>query len=164
MLQGAVIGTTMAIVALLKHVGNREVTAKSDGSRQLWLSTGIAILGWVCTLIGLLFLLSPTLVDEEGLWKIATPTGIVFSGMGIWVLLTYYNHTLRFDARQVWITDEWGREEVFYFSEVKHAGIHKRSGNLRVVITDGRTVEVSPYLKGYATFEATLRRFIVQQY
>ena len=91
---------------------------------------------------------------------LALPIGIPFAGSGGFLLLGFYRHTVWYDARIARVTNEWGQQEVFYFSDVRAIRLKKLSGNLRLTLNDGRAVYVNPYLKGYAGFRATVEAFI----
>lgn len=159
----AIIGIAVTLtMVFLKNATGKEVKIAEDGCYKLRMNKLYGIIGVVCVLMGLIFLISlPFMVDEinAGIVGVMTLVLAICWGSGIPCLLYYRNHRISFDDRSIHVTDVYGKSRTIEWSQITDANFSAFSG-LLVLKTENEKVKVHQHLVGLSKFMKTLENKI----
>lgn len=142
------------ILVFLTKATRKAVAIDNDGHYVLRMNKLYGVIGFVCLVIGLLFLIFLPLTAEptdRGVWVVTTLMLLIFLGIGIPCLMYYRNHRVVFNNNSIIATNIYGQTKEIKWSDINDINFNALSG-LLVLKTTQEKIKIHQHLVGLLKF------------
>lgn len=146
-------GITTAAVILFYHFATKSsqknVEMNPHGLTALRIHTLYQILGFMALLFTLIFSIG-ILLNEDDAILIVFFSWLLFGSLGVFLLLWYYKHEVKFDQEKLIVSSWRGKSQELRWTELEEVRFHPFSGQIKMT-GDGKTLKLHQHLVGLNT-------------
>ena len=139
------------------RISRHKAELSTTGEYTMSLPNGYRILAFVCLVIAVIFIVGMIFFYEPGLIFIGTLMVLFFGGFGVYLLMCYRNHRVRFTDIYFSVTSWTGKERKIWWVDIRDMKYGVNSGYVKITAPNAK-VGVSYHLKGFKTFLAMMER------